>query len=100
LLGCRGKCGRRPRGNRNGLCDVRGAATDRFDFIFARELARLEREELAEAGRAVINVVLPPTMAIARDGDEALRLMDRHICAAHTPAAASARWSRAELAQE
>ena len=54
-----------------------------FDFIFAPALTRLEREELAEAGRAVINVLLPRTMAIAHDADEALRLMDRHICAAH-----------------
>ena len=54
-----------------------------FEFIFADELTRLNCDELAEAGRAVIDVLLPLTMAIAQDPDEALRLMEHHIAAAH-----------------
>jgi hypothetical protein len=54
-----------------------------FEFIFADDLTRLDCDELAEAGRAVIDVLLPLTMAIAQDPEKALRLMEHHIAAAH-----------------
>jgi AcrR family transcriptional regulator len=54
-----------------------------FEFIFADELTRLGCDELTQAGQAVIDVLLPLTLAIAPDPDEARRLMEHHIAAAH-----------------
>jgi AcrR family transcriptional regulator len=53
------------------------------DFIFADELTRLHHAELTDAGRAVMDVLLPLTMSVAGDHVTALRLLERHIAAAH-----------------
>ncbi len=54
-----------------------------FDFIFATELTALHRRELVEAGRAVIDVLLPLVMAVAEDPRTAIRLLEHHITAVH-----------------
>ena len=54
-----------------------------FDFVFAEHLTVLHHRELAEGGRAVMDVLLPLTLAVADGPTTALRLLDQHIAAAH-----------------
>jgi AcrR family transcriptional regulator len=53
------------------------------DFVFADDLTALHHRELAESGRAVMDVLLPLTLAVAGDPSRALRLLEQHIAAAH-----------------
>ena len=54
-----------------------------FEFIFADELTGLRHIELAEAGRAVMAVLLPLATSVVDDPLAALRLVQQCIAAAH-----------------
>jgi AcrR family transcriptional regulator len=55
-----------------------------FDLIFADELAELNDPGLAEAGRAVMDVLLPLALELTGgDADAALTLLEQHTAAAH-----------------
>jgi AcrR family transcriptional regulator len=59
-----------------------------FDLIFADELAELNDPDLAEAGRAVIDVLLPLALQITGgDAYAALNLLEQHTASAHGYAA-------------
>jgi hypothetical protein len=55
-----------------------------FDLIFARELRGLGDENLIDAGRSLIDTLLPAVLSVTPgDGAAALRLLERQIAAAH-----------------
>jgi AcrR family transcriptional regulator len=55
-----------------------------FDLVFSAELADLPDEERNDAGRAVMDVVLPIALEVAGgDAKAALDLLERQIAAAH-----------------
>lgn len=53
------------------------------EFIFADDLTGLRHPELTEAGRSIMDVLLPLTLSLADEPATALRLLEQHIAAAH-----------------
>ncbi|MEW2131891.1 helix-turn-helix domain-containing protein [Streptomyces sp. NPDC005435] len=55
-----------------------------FDLIYAEELRDAGSQELMEAGRAVMDALLPAALAVTgEDAKSALQLLERQIAAAH-----------------
>ena len=54
-----------------------------FDLIFAAQLRPLADPALGEAGRAVMDTLLPVALELTGDGQAALDLLQQHIAAAH-----------------
>jgi AcrR family transcriptional regulator len=53
------------------------------DFIFSADLVRLRHPELIDAGRAVMDVLLPLSISAVGCPAAAVRLLEQHIAAAH-----------------
>jgi AcrR family transcriptional regulator len=59
-----------------------------FDLIFAEQLRELSDPDLAVAGRAVMDLLLPLAMAITdHDAEASIALLEKHVAAAHGYAA-------------
>ncbi|WP_018549443.1 TetR/AcrR family transcriptional regulator [Streptomyces sp. LaPpAH-108] len=59
-----------------------------FDLIYAEELRDAGSQELLDAGRGVMDVLLPAALAVTgEDAKSALQLLERQIAAAHGYAA-------------
>ncbi|MEU6242270.1 helix-turn-helix domain-containing protein [Streptomyces sp. NPDC047024] len=55
-----------------------------FDLIYAEELRDAGSQELMEAGRGVMDVLLPAALAVTgEDAKSALQLLERQVAAAH-----------------
>ncbi|MEU3984067.1 helix-turn-helix domain-containing protein [Streptomyces sp. NPDC026672] len=55
-----------------------------FDLIFAEELRDLGDEELIDAGRGLIDTLLPAVLSVTRgDAAAAVQLLERQVAAAH-----------------
>ncbi|GAA5159860.1 MULTISPECIES: TetR/AcrR family transcriptional regulator [Amycolatopsis] len=54
-----------------------------FDLIFAEQLRPLADPALGDAGRAVMDVLLPIALELTGDAQAALDLLQQHIAAAH-----------------
>ena len=59
-----------------------------FDLIYADQLRDVSDPDLAAAGRAVMDLLLPLAMAITdHDAEAAIALLEKHVAAAHGYAA-------------
>ncbi|MCW2295400.1 WHG domain-containing protein [Rhodococcus erythropolis] len=54
-----------------------------FDLIFAAPLQGLGDESLIDAGRSVMDVLIPPSLAVTGDPLTAIRLVEQIISSAH-----------------